>query len=317
MVEPDSGRGNHGKGEAFKAFRRMMGIVIALLARPRSREELAAMGEGDSRDPSSVTRDINVLRNLGWDIPKRGPYTLDSRDVPLLVSPDEAAALVSAAKIARRAGMPGESVLQRLVERVPEEILDCVQAGADVHIQQAVANYQEHEDKLALIRRALGQGRQLRIVYHPPWHANPYEERLDAARLIWIEGSQILFAWCPDRGPATREFRIDRIQHVEVTRQVWTLACPPFFEYMYRTLPGLALSYDPPIDHRAIEERPDGSIVYRARTTSALRAQRHVLAFGDLAEALEPADWRENVARTTEKMALLYPALESGPHTAG
>lgn len=311
MTEPGSGRGSRGKGEALKAFRRLMGIVIALLARPRSREELAAMGEGEPRDPSSVTRDINVLRNMGWNIPKRGPYRIDSRDVPLLVNPDEAAVLVGAAKVAHRSGMPGDRVLQRLVERIPGEILDSMPASADVLVQQAVANYQVHEDKLTQIRRALGQGRQLRIVYQPPWHAKPYEERLDAARLLWIEGSQILFAWCPDRGPATREFRIDRILRVEITRQVWTLACPPFFEYKYRILPGLAIAYDPPSDHRAVEERSDGSIVYRARTTSALRAQRHVLAFGDLAEALEPLEWREQVASAARRTAALYAAQEN------
>lgn len=302
-----------GKTRLGKPLKRLWAIVEALLEGPRKREELATICASEPRDPSSVTRDINALRDLGWAIESRGggPYSLDPSSVPLLVSPAEARALMMMAGVAAGGGFPDGEVLHSLIARIPPGIRRLGEGDADLVVPAAVVDYSKHAEKIGAIRRARHGGRQMKVLYQHPLHDDPSEFLVDASELSWIEGTLILFAYCPEApgesdGFKTREFRVDRMRSVDVTGNACIRSSPPRFPFSYSILPDLARSFCPPHGHRLVEERTDGSRVFRANANSLLRARRYLLAFGDQAEALEPVSLRKDLATQAAVFARLY-----------
>ncbi|MBM3266670.1 MAG: WYL domain-containing protein [Candidatus Sericytochromatia bacterium] len=302
-----------GKKGLAEPLRRLFALAVALLERPRRREELALVGVADPRDPSSVTRDINALRSLGWEIRSRGgrPYTLYTGNIPLLVDTGEARALLLMAELAEQAGFPDHDVLRRLVARIPAPIRSGAAADGRVRIHPSLVGYRPHDATLRLIRQSLARGRRMRLVYGHPWHDESRTYLVDAAELSWIDGTLILFAFCPEAPGAhdaqkTREFRVDRILAVQPTSLACERSFAPKFSFTYRILPGLRRAFGAPGSHRLLAEAADGTLTLRGVANTEFRAQRYLLAFGPYAEAVAPESLRSRLARVSAETAEIY-----------
>lgn len=129
----------------------------------------------------------------------------DPIDRPLRLTPDEALALVVAARsLAAEPGLAERGALDRAIAKLEA-------ACAPDPAAQAVAVALEPEgEMLGLLEGALDKGRRVHIRYHTASRDEVTEREVDPMRLLNAGGRWYLEAWCR-RVEDVRRFRLDRI----------------------------------------------------------------------------------------------------------
>jgi predicted DNA-binding transcriptional regulator YafY len=146
------------------------------------------------------------------------------------------------------------------------------------------------------------------------WYRKPSAEVeprvIHAAELVWVEGTLVYRGFGfkpldPTATPVVRDFRIDRIERLEVLPSPWAYLEIPTLRFSFR-LPAewryLAADFAP----RAITWEPDGAFVVTLEEVSLLRAKRYVMRFGGRAEVIAPAALRAEVAAEAQAMVAMY-----------
>ncbi len=311
-----------GKRPLAQALSRLLRIAEELLEQPRSRDYLSTLDQA-LRDPTSVTRDIKTLRELGWQVRSGGrrPYTIETAGIPLLVSPEEARALRYGLELASQTSLPEAAAFEALLARVPPGVRKVAfQEDATVGYSSPVADYRSHRNTIEALKRAIARGRRCEIAHQMPGYSLAKIHLIDAAELDWVEDSLILFAFCPalegkSDDERTREFRVERIKAVNVRGEACTLAQPPRFEFTYRLGAVLSTAFTPSDNHRILERTPAGDLIIEGRLTSLLRARRYLLSYGPDAEALAPERLRGDLASQARRMSTIYGEGGSGKRT--
>jgi proteasome accessory factor C len=136
--------------------------------------------------------------------------TLSNADTmarPLTLSPEEALALVVAARtLAAEPGLVERDALDRALAKLEAACGSAMESSAG----RVEVSLDEAGETLALVERATEARRRLHLRYHNPSRDEVSERDVDPMRVLNVDGRWYLEAWCP-RVDDVRLFRLDRV----------------------------------------------------------------------------------------------------------
>ena len=224
---------------------------------------------------------------------------------PLKLSPDEALALVVAARsLAAVPGLSEADALTRAIAKLEEALGPDMQSAAD----RVTVVLDAEGELLQRLRTALAQRRRVHLRYHSAGRGDVTERDVDPMRVLSVNGRWYLEGWCR-RVEDVRLFRLDRVLSAEVlsiAAEVPTQAQPrDLSEGLFQPQPddlAVVLELGPgahwiseyyPCED--VSELADGSqrVTLRARDLHWVR--RLLLQVGPSVRVLEPASVRDGV----------------------
>lgn len=307
----------------MEKLERLLNLIAALLETPRalSAEEIHERVPGyPPMGPSyrrAFERDKDDLREMGIPLrvetvpgtdPPMSGYRIPRGDYYLRdpgLEPEELAALNLAARAVRVAGAPGLGGLWKL-GGVPT---DDPAGGSVAPLGELPA-----DPNLAAVFQAVAERRPVTFEYREQWRT------VDPYRLDFQLGRWYLTGFDHLRGDE-RNFRFDRITGAVDAGQ------PASFERPSGAVPGVEvaawqLGEGEPVAARllvdaehaalarhqlgdgvAVDERPDGSVVFTVPVTNRGGFRSFVLGFLDHAEVLGPASLRDDLVAWLQTMA--------------
>jgi predicted DNA-binding transcriptional regulator YafY len=276
-----------------------------------------------------------LIRNLGaplvFDRARHGwTYTDKTWGLPsALLTEGEFLALVLGAECAQRyAGTALEASLRSAVAKVTRSLrgpvtvdLDALRQGFSVSPPSAQGAAQE---TLTALLGAIRERKLVRMRYYAAYKRQEAEREVQPVHLVNREGDWYLVAYDRSRSDY-RYFHAGRIRKLRVLGRALRprpqAEVEAWMAQSFRILTGgseeeVAVRFDaeqaPYIRDRVwhpsqrIEEKPDGGLVLRFRTTGLLGVRRWVLQYGPHAEVLEPATLREEVLKEAEGILAAY-----------
>jgi proteasome accessory factor C len=199
---------------------RLLALVPYLQAHQGIAAAEAAADFGISED--QLRRDLRLLWMCG--LPGHGPGDLidlsfegDTVSVifdagmsrPLRLTAEEALALVVALRtLAETPGMADGDAVQRALAKVEAA------AGGAVDDTTVAVELDRAERLLPGLRRALDDGRALKLRYYTATRDETTERVVDPLRVFDMDGHSYLEAWCRS-AEGVRVFRVDRIEYLE------------------------------------------------------------------------------------------------------
>ncbi|MBV9279751.1 MAG: WYL domain-containing transcriptional regulator [Chloroflexi bacterium] len=316
--------------EETKRVARILRIVQLIDAEPRrwTRKRLA---EEFGRSDRMVANDLEVIRHgLLYDLQstRGGYYFTDGPMVkPIHLTIAEALALALAAQQARDTGTvdraTAASGLARLEAALPPGIVPYLRQAADSR-QPAFGPVRDRAATLAMLERAMVQGRKVRVSYATASRGGAVSERVwGPYALQFYERSWMVIADDSLRNEV-RMFKVDRIQQCELTDEAY--AVPGDFDvtsYLgtaWGVLRGEAgpaedvvLRFTPRAAPWVKDERwhwsqetegvPDGGLIMRFHCSVTHELVRWILSFGPEVCVERPADLRNCVVDEAERVA--------------
>lgn len=306
---------------------RVLALLELLQARPGlTGPELADRLEVDVR---TVRRYVAALEGLGVPVvAERGRYggyrLLPGYKLPpLMLSGDEAVAVVLGLLAAERTGMhaaaPAVASARAKVERVlPAELRNRVAAvaGALGFTTAARDGTAPAADVLLGLGEAVRDRRRVRLAYRS-WRGEESTRELDPYGLVFHSGRWYVTGHDHRRG-AVRTFRLDRVARVAPTGAGF--AAPEGFDPVAHVVAGLAevpyrlevevLVHGPPVDVArrwpawlgTVEAHPDGTLL-RTRAEDADGMARALAGLAWRFTVLRPDEVRQAVARLAARLA--------------
>jgi CRISPR-associated endonuclease/helicase Cas3 len=219
--------------------------------------------------------------------------------------------------------------LEKLAPRVAEHL----KASASVMEDQARRHDPVYLSVLETLTRAWSDGRVARLWhrledgqvydYHfAPYFIEPYAVGQTTHAIGWREPPGAL-----------RTFKLERIQRIELTDRPYTI--PDDFDprrllaeawgvwYTEAEPVEVALKFHPRVAQRvretrwhrseAVEEQPDGSLLWRARVAEPQEMLNWIRGWGADVEVLSPEELREALVREVRKMARVYGVSNEPP----
>ena len=307
------GEQDRGDKSAFaEMFRRLMSLAAEIFPGNSTRLALETrLGLSGSR----ISKDVRNLEDLGIAVSRAGHrYVVSENDFPVLVSGEEAEALLLAHQVLLKSGLPEEKHLRAVVDRIPAAIRAAFGDEDADHggLEFPPASVDSHPfvEQLGQLRKAIRSGRMFKISYESRRSQLDGEgaatRRIDRAELIFV-GTVYLNAWevLPDGDYQSLTFRLDRISDIEPLATPVSKRSPPEFEYVYRLSASMGeLATRPPGAVATVQD--DGRVEIRAKAKTDLLAKMHVLRYGADAEVIAPGSLRRSVAEALHKGAALY-----------
>jgi hypothetical protein len=175
---------------------------------------------------------------------------------------------------------------------------------------EVASNFAEHAATVSTLEQALKEGRSLRFMYRAAGREPRQHERVIPRQIVLRDGHLYLDAW-DGQQLRDREYRVDRILHGTVVQLPFygeQPASPGRVRVNVRLLPPLTTSDISKRlqEQRILERLDDGSVIVEGLVRTLFDAQRLVLGYGALAEALEPPELRTRVAGEIRAMAAKY-----------
>ncbi|MEO6714914.1 MAG: YafY family protein [Mycobacteriales bacterium] len=305
-----------GGGAASGRLARLLSLIPYLVAHPGvAVSEVASVFEIDEEQ---LRADLDLLFVCGLpgyapgdliDVSYEGDrITVSNADEfsrPLRLSPDEALALVVAAR--SLAAVPGLSEGEALTRAIAK-LEAALGPEVDPAAKRVTVLLDPEGETLRRLRAALAEARRVHLRYHSAGRDEVTERDVDPMRVLSVEGRWYLEGWCR-RVEDVRLFRLDRILSADVLdlpAQVPVGVQPrDLSEGLYRPEPGdQAVVLD--VTGRAVwisdyfpcdevSDLPGGGrrVTLRARDLHWLR--RLILQMGSDVRVVEPASLREDV----------------------
>ncbi len=246
---------------------------------------------------------------------------------PVRLGSSEASALIVALR-ALRQGSPEPS--HEVIDRCLVKLEDAAASGTapprvEVHLPRSDAG----ERHAAVLRDALTTNRQARLDYYVPTRDETTRRVVDPLELLTSDGRDYLDAWC-HLAQARRLFRLDRMYAVEVVdepRQDHDLSprdlSVGLFEpgpddvvavlHLERHARWVADYY--PVD--AVEELGEGRLAVTLRAGDPRWLVRLAMRLAPAVTLVEPAELRDEVARTASATMRLYGEATADPQDDG
>jgi proteasome accessory factor B len=192
-----------------------------------------------------------------------------------------------------------------------------------VPLLQGQRDYSRAARVLEELRRALLYQNRVTISYHTPSRVGGEEYRVDPYTLIFYRGGLYLLGFAHNR-QAVRTFAVERIDELRVEGERFEIPEEYHPEEHFQRAFGIVseepfavrVRFAPAIAHaiaertwhpsQRLERLPDGGAELSFNAGGRLEILSWVLSYGALAELLEPAELREELARTAAAMAALY-----------
>lgn len=312
---------------------RLFGIVLQLQGRRRVRADDLAEAFGVST--RTVYRDIAALTEIGVPIaslPGQGYELMPGFFLPPLVfSADEAAALVLGARLLGQqasgriaAGVAGAAA--KIAAALPAPTRrDTERLAETIAFLATPARFDLDDPRLALLQRAIGERRPLRLRHHAPGRDAAVEREVEPRRLVYADGRWYLRGWCRWR-QGERDFRLDRIDAIALLPGAFPERTPPdaagskaapAFEARVR-VDGSAARWVRERQHYGfVGEAPAGADAVMTFLVDGPDELVHWLrAWGPAVEVLAPAELRERLRREAEAIAAML-ARDSGDGVVG
>lgn len=206
---------------------RLMGILLELQARGDLRaEDLAATFEVSVR---TIYRDVEALSETGVPVvatPGKGYRLMDGYFLPpVSFTADEAALLLLGGELVQSRVDPE---LRKAAEEALRKLASVLPAERRAHVDRrrqglvfGVLAPPADDERLVLARRALEEGRVVRLLYHAYRREAPEPRDVEPIRLVHLRDSWYLAGYCRLRQGA-RIFRLDRIDRLDVLEERFT-----------------------------------------------------------------------------------------------
>ena len=308
----------NGDRKMLQVIRWLFDIVEEVLAGPRTLADLQLLSGAQEREADTIKRDIMLLRDLGWDIPKnQKAYRIESTTFPLLILEREAEALQRLGAIAQRLKLPEADAIEQMVQRLPAGLRRSGhEAVADYTFWPASADFRRHSEIVRKIDKALIKGQRFEVAHRRADKSAAVRYLCDAGRLHWEQGSVYFVGYVkrldkPDQEFQRRELRVDRIEEVKPHKEPRMFGSPPDL-YTFRfwasakIVPFLADT-----EAQRVVHKQDGSAEVVAKALNLLRAKQRVLAYGRDARATMPDELVKVVAADARAAAELYGAASA------
>ena len=261
---------------------------------------LPGYGPGDLIDLSFAGDTVTVTEDAGMRRPLR------------LTTAEATALLVALRTLGEQPGVVDTGAVRRATAKIEQAVGVAAPSGVAVDLPH------EEEATAATVRRALEDGRALRIVYYTAGRDAVSRRVVDPMRLLIADGRSYLEAWCR-RAEGVRLFRLDRVEDVAVLDEP---AAPPADAEPTDVSAG---AYRPRADHASavlllepgalwvseyypVEEaveQPDGRLRVLLRFADPAWLVRLVLGLGGGATVLAPPELAAAVvARAEEALAV-------------
>jgi len=312
---------------ATNRLARLLALIPYLVAHPGV--AVSAVAEVFEIDEEQLRADLDLLFVCGLpgyapgdliDVSYEGDRITVSNaeefERPLRLSPDEALALVVAAR--SLAAVPGLSEREALTRAIAK-LESALGPEAEPAANKVTVLLDAEGETLQRLRSALAHKKRTHLRYHSAGRGEVTERDVDPMRVLSVDGRWYLEGWCR-RVDDVRLFRLDRILSAEVlavAAEVPAQARPrDLSEGLFRPQPGdqaVILELDPsavwisdyyPCDE--IVERADGGqrVTLRARDLHWLR--RLILQVGPSVRVSEPESLRHEVHATAVAALAAY-----------
>lgn len=236
----------------------------------------------------------------------------DPIDRPLRLTPDEALALVVAARsLAAEPGLAERGALDRAIAKLEAACAPGTGSTAAV----AVALEPEGE-MLGLLEGALDKGRRVQLRYHTASRDEVTDREVDPMRLLNAAGRWYLEGWCR-RVEDVRRFRLDRI--LDATVLDVPAEVPPHArskEGLFTPDPAMPLvTLDVAAEARwvadyypceSVRQREDGGLRLTLRVGDTTWVRRLALRLGPYARVIEPEELAGEVVETARRALAAY-----------
>ena len=273
--------------------------------------DIAALGEGGV--PISGEAGVGYTLVKGYHLP------------PVMLTTEEAGALLLGGEMVRRftddsLRAPSASALDKLRAVLPAEQRDEVERVARTTVVAACVRADASAEEpaqaawLRPLRTAVARRRLARFAYRGREDAAPRVRTVEPLGIAFYGGRWYLVAWCRLRD-ALRHFRLDRIGDLRVEDEGFAPradfdlsahlaaqaeAGPSRPARVWFSDRAVARARDESYATLAEVARRDGGAEYALLTWSHEWLARWILSFADEAEALEPAELREETRRLAE-----------------
>lgn len=301
---------------------RLLGLILFLQSRRYA--TAAVMAEHFGLSQRTIYRDMRALGEAGVPVLAEAGvgYSLlrGYHLPPVNFTEEEASALATGAMLLGRAAVPSlaahmDAALAKIRAVLPaarrDELLVLERGMRSVAAAPAPAR----QPDLALLQKALGRRRVLRLAYRTQGREEAVERFVEPLGLLYYLSRWHLIAFCRLRGEL-RDFRADRMEEAALTderfapREDFTLA-----GYVRQHMPAPELRarvrFGPGALDRARREwwvgvapdsgvEPDGCAVLTLSVLDWDHLAGWLLSFGDQATVLEPGVLRQRVAERAE-----------------
>ncbi len=248
---------------------------------------------------------------------------------PIMLSADEAAALVVGAQMVREFGdasmvEPMTSAIDKLRAVLPRDRQEHVDRLARQTVisgrPSRVSTDPAAQPCLMAVQRAVAQRRVLRLLYRGRGASDETLRDVEPLGVVFYGGAWYLVAWCRLRKDI-RHFRVDRIQRLEPLGETFPMrsdfSLKAHLEEETRRegtepariwLANEAIARARAESHATLieERRRDGGVEFALFTYSLQWLARWLLSFGNEAEALDPPQLREMVGAHAEAILRRY-----------
>lgn len=308
-------------------------ITLIMLLQRKPNQKAADLAETLGVSIRTLHRYFAMLDEMGIPIyTERGPHGGFSlvrgyRMPPLVLTPEEATAVYLGTSMVEEIwGSLYREAAQGALAKLDNVLPDEQRHEAAWARRSLVATGLHRSDLEALtpllekLRRAVREHRQVMLTYHSQSTPHPEERMVDPYALVHRWGWWYVVGHCHLR-KEMRSFRVDRINHLNLTAQVFTL--PDSFEiqaYLAQEMQNqpqikvcmvfAAQAAFVALTNRAywesIVEQADGSVMVSMLAPDLYWAASSVLAYGPAVKVLEPPELQRMVAEWAQAIAAQY-----------
>ena len=329
-----------GAGGAREQVSRLLALVPYLQA--QSDVSLAQVARDFGVSADQIRKDLKVLWMCGLPglTPDRmidvdfesieddpdGVVRIDNAEYlarPVRLGSSEASALIVALR-ALREGSPDAS--HEAIDRALAKLEDAAATGSETpQVEVLLPGSSTNARHATLLRRAIAENRQARLDYYVPTRDETTRRTVDPLALLTADGHEYLDAWC-HVAEARRLFRLDRMYDVELVDE----PRDAHDDLRPRDL-SAGLFEGGPDDTRVVvrlerwarwvadyypvtdtEELGEGRLQVTLLVGDPLWLVRLALRLAPALTVVEPADLREEVARTAAATLRLYDTGQAG-----
>lgn len=307
---------------------RLVKMVLLIDAHPGlSAKELAKKCGVSERQ---IFRDIRVLCYAGVPIYPDNGYRLlsKSRLQKVSLTLEESLAIIYGLKLLeKQRGFlhSGAGVKEKLLELLPVQLQHEIE---DIQKQIAVSadasvDYSDKDNLFKKINNAIRTGQSMEMDYYSFSRDQLSTRKIDSYQIVFRDGFWYLVAFCHLRGEV-RLFRIDRIQHLELTAEnftkpidfdletylgsAWQMERGDEFGFSIR-FKGEAARYVQETHFHPSQQITfdnEGAIIFSAKACGTKSVARWALQFGGEAEVLEPLELKELVIKRIQEALQNY-----------
>ena len=302
---------------------RLIGILSILLQRDRvTAPELAAQFEVSRR---TIQRDIEALCRAGIPLATAqgtggGISILDGYrvDRTILTGPEMQAILAGLRSLD---SVSGTRRYAQLMEKLSSGSSSLISGRAHMLIDLSSWYKSSLAPKIEVIENAMEQHLTLRFTYDSPKGTSA--RNVEPYNLVFHWSSWYLWGWCQTQ-QAYRLFKLNRMTDLCAGDSFTPRPAPLPDLDPKRMVPvryQVCVRFEPNCRWRLVEEygvdsftvQPDGRLLFRWEFPNADGVFSWILTFGDGAELLEPAKWREELGDLVRRLAQRYEAPCASP----